>query len=236
MTKERVTVAICLFLAWLRTGEAMVPYSPQSIFGLRSDWIEFLWAYVAAGAVEGVLWMAYTKLRDSVKDHNTKWAAAGVAILSIIFSGVMNVIDVRTQNGTLTLAAGSPEVDFLINVIVLIPLIVAVLFGIVEIVDAHFDDHGRGGHKQQNRPSQNNQPRPQIRDLGRPNERKIPPPPAETKAPLDEMGFWESEAGRHSNGHSKGEQREFTSEVTDSLTLAERKHGPNPTLPRSVTR
>lgn len=186
MNKERMVVGICLFLAWLRTSEAMVPYSPQTILGVKADWIIFLWAYVAAAAVEGVLWMAYTKLRQSVKDHNTKWAAAVVAGLSIIFSAVMNVIDVRTQNGTLTLAAGSWQVDFLVNTIVLIPLIVAVLFGLVEIIDANTPDTRKPS--QQFRP-----PRPMLAEPG------------------DEMAQWQREKASHSNGHSNA-VRTFTND------------------------
>lgn len=157
MNKERIVVAVGLILMYLRTAEAMVPYSPHSIVGLRGDWIGYLWAYLAAALVEGVLWIGYNKLRTLGKDSNTKWAAATVVLVSFAFSAVMNVVDVRTLNGTLVIASGTPEMDFLVNTIVLVPGIAVAMFMIIEIIDAQFSD-GPSFRPKNSRPMNQNRP------------------------------------------------------------------------------
>lgn len=241
----KLIVYLGLGLAYLKTSEALVPYAPRAVFGWQSEWVGYLWAYLCGALVEGVLYVAYTKLLDRGKDNPTMWLAGLIAGISVVFSITMNRIDQMVTDGVdLTLATGSP-LALLHNVVFLIPLFAAVLFMLLEIVDRRVDDKPQrgsgdsrdsrgGGHIQIRTEPQTPRHQPVAHWKGdSPNLAAGPSRPA-LPAGMREVGVADGLddempttmaglAGRHQdNGRSK-----FTSEVTGKqhLTLAEMKFG-----------
>ena len=184
MNKTKLFVYGGLLLAYLRTAHAMVPYSPSAFLFWNDEGLRLLWAYAAAGLVEGVFLDAYHRLTTHGKDGQTRQMAWGIAGVALLFSGVMNVIEVRVAQGELVLASTDVLVQALRVAIVLIPIIVPALYMAMEIVDNRFPDF---------RPS------------------KRPPTPfqeqAKKSAPPNFDPMLEPPKGRHSNGHSNDEFR-----------------------------
>lgn len=143
MNKSKLIVYGGLLLAYLRTAHAMVPYSPSTVLFWSDEGLRILWAYLAALLVEGVFLDAYERLTTYGKDHNTQRVAWLIAGIALVFSGVMNIIEVKVSQGELVLASTDLLVQLLRASIVLIPLIVPALYGLMEIVDQRFPDMGR---------------------------------------------------------------------------------------------
>lgn len=137
---EKAIIYIGLGLAFLKTGEAMVAYAPHGILGFTADWISYLWAYAGAFMVEGVLYVSYHKLIMRGKDRNARLAAWLVAIVSVAFSLTMNKIDTAANDGTLGTLLGNSPIGLLHNVVFAIPLVGAVLFMLLDIIDKATDD------------------------------------------------------------------------------------------------
>lgn len=137
---EKAIIYIGLGLAFFKTSEAMAAYAPRGIFGWQSDWISYGWAYLAGFMVEGVLYVAYNKARTRGKDRNARWASWIVAGISVAFSLTMNKIDQMITDGTIATIAGSSPLAVLHNVVFAIPLIGAVLFMVMDVIDNATDD------------------------------------------------------------------------------------------------
>jgi len=220
---EKLIIYVGLGLAFLKTGEAMVTYAPRAVFGFSSDWVSYLWAYLGAFMVEGVLYVAYHKLTESGKDRNARIAAWAVGILSVSFSLAMNRIDQSITEGTLATIAGNSPLAVLHNVVFAIPLVGAVLFMLMDIIDKATDDAPqrppqRQMQVQRQPPQSQHQPVAQWKGVQVQPERPLGQRPDSIQlsgGPDDELS---SLLGAGSNG------RKFETTVPMGVTLVER-HG-----------
>lgn len=153
---EKAIIYVGLGLAFLKTGEAMVAYAPHGVLGFTADWVSYLWAYLGAFMVEGVLYVAYHKLTERGKDRNARLAAWGVAIISVAFSLTMNKIDTSLNDGTLGALLGNSPIGLLHNVVFAIPLVGAVLFMLLDIIDKATDDVRQPGRSRDPHQGQRN--------------------------------------------------------------------------------
>lgn len=144
-------MVVALFLAYMKTSEAMVHFAPRLFLGWSDPILPVLWAYVCAGMVEGVALYAFYKWAQNVKDTPTRTVSIIVTLVAVAFSISMNILDQKINDGSFSLNSGVPIVGFLFSVMGLIPIITALMFGAMELVDAYFPDHDRGGGKQKQR-------------------------------------------------------------------------------------
>ena len=181
-------ITVALGLLYFKTAEVMVQFSPRSIAGWSDATISYVWAYTAAALVEGVAWIAVRNLLNSGKDDQTRNMSWGIAIGAVIFSGLLNLIDQQITDGHLVLVADNPIANILHALVTLLPLIVAVSFMLLEIIDARNPDRpnlGQGKSVQiKTEPKHQPQPMryPSLADpdedqplrLGSPAERRTP--------------------------------------------------------------
>jgi len=221
---EKLIIYVGLGLAFLKTGEAMVSYAPRAVFGFSSDWVSYLWAYLGAFMVEGVLYVAYHKLTERGKDRNARIAAWMVGILSVSFSLAMNRIDQSITEGTVASIAGNSPLAILHNVVFAIPLIGAVLFMLMDIIDKATDDMPQSPPQRQMQvqrqpPQPQHQPAAQWKGVQVQPERPLGQRPGDSiqlsGGPDDELSGL---LGMGSNG------RKFETTQQSGVTLVER-HG-----------
>lgn len=147
-----------LILAYLKTAEAMVRFSPSTLLGWHDPLVPVFWGYSAALLVEGVFAYALAKVIEITKDSQTRKVSIAVAVLALLFSALMNVIDTNYNEGIAVLDGTSAMVIVLRHVIILIPVIVGGLFGLIKVIDAQFPDFG----SVPNRPKSFTGPRPNF--------------------------------------------------------------------------
>lgn len=149
----KIAMFVALFLAYMKTAEAMVHFAPHAFLGWSDPILPVLWGYVCAGLVEGVALYAFGNWEQSNKDTPTRAVSIAVTGLAVAFSILMNIIDQQINDGSFRLDAGVPVVGFLFSTMGLIPIITGIMFGVMRLVDAHFPDRGgnNGGGKQKNK-------------------------------------------------------------------------------------
>lgn len=133
-------ITVALGLLYFKTAEVMVQFSPRSIAGWSDPGISYVWAYIAAGLVEGVAWIATRNLLNNAKDSHTRNMSWGIAGGAVVFSGILNLIDQQITDGHLVLQTSNPLANLLHAVVTLLPLIVAVSFMLLEIIDSRNPD------------------------------------------------------------------------------------------------
>lgn len=159
-----------LFLAYLKTGEALAIFGPKSFLGWEDSFVQFAWGYAAAFLVEGVLAYGYTTLKRRSAGplaHRMSWAAMGIAVA---FSLVMNFVDTAINQNWVTITDTSPLMLGMRLVVVAVPITMAVLFGLIRILDNQGGNQG----KQKQRPQQYQQE--SRHDNGREREIAAPHP------------------------------------------------------------
>jgi hypothetical protein len=221
---EKAIIYIGLGLAFLKTGEAMVAYAPRAVFGWSSEWVSYLWAYLGAFMVEGVLYVAYHKLTTAGKDRNARVAAWAVGIIAVVFSLTMNKLDQMITDRTLGTLAGADPLMVLHNVVFAIPLIGAVLFMLMDIIDkATPDSYVPGRQTQPNRQLQRTQPsqhNPVAQWKGvQVSEAPLSRPGPSVSMPLD--GPDEDLSVLLGGG---GNSRKFQTDHSGGVSLVSRKH------------
>lgn len=184
--KRDAVVAIGLILTYFKTAEAMVGFAPRGVFGMTSEWVSFLWSYVAAALVEGVILMSYQNLTDRLKDRETKRASWYTGGFAVAFSITMNIIDQKITDGTWRVALDSPLAQVLYTVIMLIPFITALTMGLLAIIDSQHEDIRGGGGGGRN---QGGFGRPPERERGPEFAREHLVPPSVKEVAGGQSGF-----------------------------------------------
>lgn len=179
-----------LLLAYLKTAEAMVQFSPKEFLGFSDPSLPYLWGYIAAAMVEGLAILAFENLIKFTKDTPTRTVSSILVVAAVLFSITMNLIDQSINDHTFTGGIGTPTGQLLYQTMGLIPIITAILLGVLRLVDAYYPDKSGfgGGGKQNQQPrtehipdfraqgvTPNRQPIGESRDMSHDSQRQLQP-------------------------------------------------------------
>lgn len=132
-----------IVLALVRTAEALSMFGPKSIFGMSDAMIPVLWGWAAALLVEGVMAYAfniltsrYSRGEQNMGDDPIEVASWAAAAFAVIFSVTFNTIDVGITYNWFKFDESAPITLLIRVVVVALPVFMALVFGIMGVLNA----------------------------------------------------------------------------------------------------
>ncbi len=236
---------IGLFLAYLKTSEAMVQFAPRTFLGFTDPMVPIFWGYISAGLVEGLALIAFEKLLNHTKDSPTRTTSAFMVGLAVLFSIAMNIVDQKINDHSLGTELETGFGAFLYGMMGLLPIITAALIGSLRLVDAHYPDKneqggggkGKGGGNQ-NFGRQFETPYEDVTNrsqYGGAPALQSPMRPSIPQASVNGNGHSNDKLnmlrGMQGQGGGNGKARSFPNDLEPMPTLMELRDPRNPTSP-----